>query len=300
MSNAHLGEFAALATAVLWTASSLCLTAAGKHIGALAVSFLRLVIAVVLFLICGALIGRGLPVDADAQAWLWLGTSGFVGFFLCDICLFKAMLLIGPRLTLLIFSLTPPIAAVMSLGIGDVLTFWDWAAMGVTLAGIVWVVVERPNGEDSFQALRHRRRGVALGMFAAVTSAAATVLSKQGMIYYHDPMAATLIRALAALVGYVGLITLRHRWPAMVAAARHRRAMTFLLPGGVLGPFLGMTLFLTALQYSPTGVVATITATMPVMVLPFSVFVHHEKITWRAVVGALVAVSGVALLMLGR
>ena len=40
------GEWAAMATAVLWTMSALAWTTAGRHAGALAVSFLRLVLAV--------------------------------------------------------------------------------------------------------------------------------------------------------------------------------------------------------------------------------------------------------------
>jgi drug/metabolite transporter (DMT)-like permease len=200
----------------------------------------------------------------------------------------------------LIFSLSPPVAAVMSLGIGDRLSLRQWAAMGVTLAGVAWVVLERPNGEEHPELLRRRWRGIALSVFAAVTSAAAAVFSRQAMLGYNNPMAATMIRALAALAGYVVLIALWGRWPGILAAARHRCAMRFLVPGSVFGPFLGMTLFLTALRYSSVGVVATITATMPVMVLPFSALVHHERITRRAVLGAILTVEGVAMLMLGR
>ena len=45
MSDQHVGELAAMGTAILWTLSSVFLTAAGKRIGSLAVSFLRVVIA---------------------------------------------------------------------------------------------------------------------------------------------------------------------------------------------------------------------------------------------------------------
>ena len=92
--------------------------------------------------------GRWLPTGADPRTWLLLGVSGFLGFFLCDVCLFKAMLLIGPRRVLLVFSLAPPITALVSLVIGDVLTLRQWVAMGITLAGVAWVVLERPDLGD--------------------------------------------------------------------------------------------------------------------------------------------------------
>jgi drug/metabolite transporter (DMT)-like permease len=37
---------------------------------------------------------------------------------------------------------------------------------------------------------------------------------------------------------------------------------------------------------------------MPVLILPFSIFHYREKISLRAAFGAIIAVSGVAMLML--
>ena len=94
MTDLQTGELVALVTALLWTLSSVSWTSAGKRIGALAVSFIRLVIAAVfMMLYCRVARGRWLPTDADGQTWLLMGGSGFFGFFLCDICLFKSMLL---------------------------------------------------------------------------------------------------------------------------------------------------------------------------------------------------------------
>ncbi len=303
MSGLHLGELAALATALLWTLSALAWTSAGRHIGALAVSFIRLVLA------CGLMAGYGyafrglwLPTDADAQTWFLLATSGFFGFFLCDVCLFKAMLLLGPRLTLLLFSLVPPIAAVIAwASIGDALTARHWTAMAITLGGVMWVVLEQPEageGGSCAVALRHHRgRGLALAIFAAVTQAIAQVISKQGIGQY-DAVAGTMIRALGALPGYAVLITLGGRWPTMLSAVRHRRAMAIVTLGAIVGPFIGVALNMVALRHAPTGVVATIIATMPVLILPFAVFLYRERVTARAIAGAVLAVLGVALLTL--
>ena len=72
----------------------------------------RLSVILALFLAYGWLVnGEPLPLSASAHTWFWLGLSGIVGFFLCDLFLFKSMLIIGPRLTLLVFSLAPIIAA---------------------------------------------------------------------------------------------------------------------------------------------------------------------------------------------
>lgn len=301
MLTAHIGELAALCTAAFWTLSTMTSTAAGKYVGSIAVSFFRMVIGCLLMMAYGRfVIGSFLPTDAGTDVWLLLGISGVLGFFFCDACLMKAMLLIGPRQVLLIYALMPPMTALASLAIGDVLTLRHWAAMGTTLVGVAWVVFERPEGEHAALSPRTRRWGIALAVFGTLTSAIGIVISRLVMDGYDhpDPVAATLIRALASLPGYILLITLWRRWPNMLAASVNPKAMIPLALGAVMGPFLGNVLIMFALQHAQASVVATITATMPVLILPFSVFYYREKVSLRAIGGAVIAVAGVALLML--
>jgi drug/metabolite transporter (DMT)-like permease len=297
MTDLQYGEVAALATAICWTLSSLAWTGAGKRIGALAVSFIRLLIASALMAGYGYFArGYWFPSDAGAQTWFLLGISGVFGFFLCDICLFKSMLMLGPRLTLLLFSLSPPITAILSwLCIHDVLTARHWLAMAITLAGVVWVVREQPGDGQTSRGTEHRWRGVMLGVVAAVANGIGYVFSKEGIGQY-DAVAATQIRALCALPAYFVLITLWRRWSGMLAGVRDMKAVAILTYGATIGPFIGVALNMVALRYAPAGIVATIIATMPVLILPFSVFVHHERISLRAFTGALIAVGGIALL----
>lgn len=299
MSNLQLGELAALATALLWTLSALAWTYSGRYMGALAVSFLRLPIAGLMLMVYSyAVRGYWLPTDASMRTWLLLGASGIVGFVICDLCLIKAFLLIGPRVSLLIFSLAPPMSAVLAHWvIGDNLIARQWAAMGVTLAGVVWVVLEQPTHDNHPRARPLWGQGVALAVLAAATHALGYVFSKEGIGEY-DAAAATMIRTTVATGGYIVVVTVAGRWPVMLAATRHVRAMGVLTVGAAVGPFAGVALSLVALRNAPTGVVATIIATMPVLILPLSIFVHHEKVSLRAAAGAVIAVAGVAMLML--
>jgi drug/metabolite transporter (DMT)-like permease len=299
MAHEHVGEWAALATAVLWTLSALAWTSAGKCIGALAVSFLRLLLAVFLLMLYGYCSrGLALPSDAAPRVWFWLGISGFLGFFVSDLCLFKAFLVIGPRLSLLVTSLTPPFVAVISWAWrGEGLGSLAWLAMGVTLSGVLWVVLEQREDQHSHPHLRRESRyGLILAGIGTVTQSFGMVLAKDGISDY-DPAASALIRILGALVGYFLLITVLRRWRPVVAATRKGKAMWFLLGGTIVGPCVGVSLCMLALQHCHEGVVTTILATIPVMILPFSIYLFGEKVSVRAVGGALVAVAGVALLM---
>ncbi len=297
----HLGELAAIATAFLWTLSSLAWTSAGKHAGALAVSFIRLVITCGFLAVYGYA-ARGLPFPSDAsrETWLILGLSGYVGFFVTDLFLFKAFLLIGPRLSLLILSLSPPLATLLSrVLLDDRLAGQDWLAMAITLAGVAWVVLEQPDTSRRLHYIRPQQYGLGifLAVLAAIGHALALVLSKQGIGEY-DAFAATFIRVLGGLIGYVTLVTLLRRWPAMGRAARQPRTMAVMTLGAFVGPFLGVGMYMIAVRHAHAGVVATILATMPVLILPMVIFVYRERVSPRAALGAAVSALGVAMLVL--
>jgi drug/metabolite transporter (DMT)-like permease len=294
----YVGELAALATALLWTLSILAWTSAGQKIGALAVSFIRLLVASVFLAITSqATRGLALPLDASPQTWWCLGMSGLFGLCLADICLFKACLVIGPRLTLLVSALSPPLAAILSnVWLGDALNWRHWVGMAITLAGICWVVLEQPQTDGTHpQARRQWTYGIVLALLAAVGQAIGGVFAKQGIGNY-DAFAATFIRTIGALGGYTILITLLRRWPAMGSAIRNGPAMRIVSFGSFVGPFAGVALYMVALRHCHVGVVVTITYMMPVMILPFSVFLHHEKVTLRAMVGAVISVVGIAVM----
>jgi drug/metabolite transporter (DMT)-like permease len=299
MDTTQFGELAAIGTAFLWTLSALAWTSAGKDMGALAVSFIRLVVTCVYLSIYGQILrGMALPMDADGETWLYLSVSGFFGFFIADLCLFKSFLLIGPRISLLLQSLSPPLSAIIAwIFLGDMLQMKDWIGMVITLAGVVWVVLEQPETPEEHKRRRHMARGIFFAVVSAATGAIGMVFSKKGIAHYDNAVAATYIRVIGAMAGYVVLLTLVWRWPVIFKAARHGRAMAILTFGSFVGPFMGVILCMVALRYCHAGVVSTIVNTMPVLILPFLIVIYHEKVSLRAVGGAVLSVLGVALLM---
>ena len=299
MTPERYGQLAALATAFCWALSTVSMTDASRRVGSLAVNIIRLTLAAVLFSIYGMLSPRGLPLptDAPAHAWTWLLISGFIGFFLGDLCLFKAFVLIGARLTSLIMSLAPPITALLAIPIlGERLWLMNWVGMAITLAGVSWVALERQYDEDG-GTQRISLGGIALGVLAAVGQAVGAVLSKLGMgPENYDAFASTQIRVFAGLAGFAVLLGVLKWYPKVLAAFRQPRALASIALGTTVGPFLGVALFLTSLQTLDTGVAQTIVSIFPVLVIPFVIFLHKEKVSLRAIAGAMVAFAGILLL----
>jgi drug/metabolite transporter (DMT)-like permease len=291
------GEIAALGAACCWTVSSLAFESASKRVGALSVNVLRLGVALV-FLSLYTWIARGLilPLDASSRTWLWLPLSGLVGFTLGDLCLFRAYVLVGARLTMLVMSLVPPFTALVGwAALNERLGATEWLGMAITVAGVAWVVMERPSSDASSEA-RTRIRGLSLGLVATVGQAVGLIMSKHGMGAY-DPFAATQIRIAAGLVGFAGVVSVARRWPRVGAALLDRPALARLSLGAVFGPFIGVSLSLMAVQHTATGIAATLMAIVPVLIIPPAVLVFKERVSLRAVAGAIVAVGGVALMV---
>ncbi|HVN15442.1 MAG TPA: EamA family transporter, partial [Anaerolineales bacterium] len=76
------------------------------------------------------------------------------------------------------------------------------------------------------------------------------------------------------------------------------QALRLLALGALVGPVLGVTSSLLAVQYAEVGVASTLMALPPVIILPISYFVYKEKIGWQALVGTILAIAGVAVLFL--
>ena len=291
------GELAAFGTALCWTVTVMSFEAAGRKVGSVPVNFLRLLVGLT-FLTLLSLFSRGrlLPLDAGGHAWLWLSISGIVGFVLGDLCLFRAFVTIGSRISMVIFTLVPPITALTSwMVLGEILSPRTWLGMAVTMAGISLVVLTKPRGEP--MRLAHPIGGIILALLGSAGQAVGLVLSKYGM-GDMNAFSATQIRILAAALTFLIVLPLIGFSGRVRAALSHGRAMAQLSLGAFFGPFLGVSLSLIAVHNVEAGVAATIMAMVPVFLIPPEIFIMGKSVRGLEIVGALVAVGGVALVSL--
>lgn len=297
--STYYGEIAALLTAFCWMLSSLCWTVAGERVGSLAVNVIRLLVALPMLLLIAALSNGGaFPFAASAHTWFWLGLSGFFGFFVCDLFLIRSFLMIGPRLGLLILSLSPPLTALIGwIVLGEHLTLTNWAGMVLTLAGVVWVIVESPSpAAGTGRRYVFSLAGGLTAFIGAFAQAVAIVTAKMGMLDGCTAIAATQIRLVTGLGSFLVLILALRRYPMVFKAFHNRRALGVIFLGAVFGPVVGVTLMMVAVSLIPTGLTQTFLSTSPVMIIPFMWFFYKERVGWQAIAGAIVACVGVLFL----
>jgi len=294
-----IGEIAGLATSFFFAFTSLIFAAAGRMVGSQVTNRIRLIFALTYLLILNfILFGEPLPFSAGSSRWIWLGLSGIIGLSLGDTFYFQSLISIGPRLGSLLLSLAPIFGSVIAwIFFGETLTLLQITGIVLALAGIGWVVMsheEPPNTPHG-----HTRRGVFFGVLAGLGQATGLVLSKQGMFGSFSPFQANAIRMFIALLFTWVWTIIQGKAGSTVATLREKPgAIRLLALGALIGPVLGVSASLLAVQNAEIGVASTLMALPPVILLPISYFYFKEKVGWQAVMGTLLAIVGVAVLFL--
>lgn len=302
----YFGEVIALLTVLCWTLSVQFFEAASKRIGAIPVNIIRISVALVFFT-CLLYLREGklIPFHFPARAWIYLSLSGVIGFFIGDIFLFKALVSLGPRLAMLIQSLSAPTAAIIGwIFLSESYSLFQWFGMLVTLSGVSLVIFERDTkiSSHSTRLVRHiSLSGIAYGILAMLGQAVGLILSKEGMAVsdtvYLDAFSSTQIRVIAACICFVLFFTVTGRWKHLQNGLADKQAVSYTALGAIVGPFLGVSLSLYTLHYLAAGIALTFFSLIPICIIPFSYFLHKEYVSVKAIIGALIAVSGVYMLM---
>jgi drug/metabolite transporter (DMT)-like permease len=306
----YTGELAALTTAICWSFTAIFFAEAGRRIGSFRVNSIRLLFAVVIYsLVLLATHGQLLPDDLNRTQVFYLALSGMAGLVIGDGCGFKALVMIGPRLATLLYITAPIMATIIAwVFLGERLQLLQLAGILVTLGGIAWVVAERRYQGNNHFNLRADHPdagtlslGVLLGLVSALGQASGLILSKHAMLNCGgtlDALPASFLRMLSACIMIWLFAMIRGKLIDTASAFKTRSAMLFTLGGAVFGPFLGVWTSLIAVARIPAGIAATLNGTTPIWIIPSVVIYYKEKVSLRALLGAIIAVGGVAVLFL--
>jgi drug/metabolite transporter (DMT)-like permease len=293
----YAGELSALVTAVMWTGSAITFAGATTRVGSVYVNVVRLVAADIFLLSTIALFG--IPFNISFAQVILLALSGFVGFVFGDTFLFKSYEYNSARISMLIMSTAPAIAAILAfLFLYETLSLTGIIGMAVTLSGIALVILERK--DTSTHNVPVSLAGVVYALLGALGQAGGLILAKYAFSFGPvNGFVATFVRAVAATLLLTPLNYFAGRFSKPVEVfSKNRKALNLTLLGAVLGPYLGVTFSLIAISYTNVAVAATIMSIVPILILPAVWILYHEHLSWRAIVGACVAVAGVGILFL--
>lgn len=300
MNIRYLGELAALATSVCWTTGSVFFTLSSQRVGALVLNRGRLVMALVFLTVAHwFLLGSPAPLHVEPQRWLWLGLSGVIGLALGDIFLFTGYGAIGPRLTMLMMSLSPILTTLLAwLFLKETISPWQGFGISITLAGVAWVVLEK-NGSSHPAGQANYVKGLLAGLSAATCQSVGLVLARQGLGNNFPALSGNFMRMISAVIVMWTITFLQGQARSTLKTLqKDPKAVRFMLAGAFAAPFLGVSLSLVAIQHAEVGVASTLMALPPVFLLPISYIFFKERFGWQAIAGTLVAIIGTAILFL--
>ena len=294
-----IGEVAGLATSFFFAMTALIFTKTGRMIGSQVTNRMRLLFALIYLIILNLILfHEPFPFSADSSRWIWLSLSGVIGLSLGDAFLFQSFVSVGPRLGSLLLSLAPIFGSIIAWAFfGETLTVVQILGIALALSGIGWVVMSHEEPADTPHG--QTRRGVLFGVLAGLGQAVGLVLSKQAMAENFSPFQANAIRMLAAAIFVWIWAMIEGQAGATITTIRQQpKSLGLLALGALVGPVLGVSASLLAVQHAEIGVASTLMALPPVIVLPISYFFFKEKVGWQAIAGTLLAIVGVAVLFL--
>ncbi len=290
--------FYALATALLWSASSIASARTARLLGGVRANLARLLLASAAL---GLWIGLHRGLGWQDESW-WFVASGAIGLGLGDIALFLAYARLGARLpALFTHCLGAPLgAAVEWAWLGTPLHLGEALCIAVILAGVA--VALAPDRHS----LRHDRGfllGCLCGVLSACGLAVSAVMSRRGFAAAES--AGHAISGLdAALLRNLGGLALCALWFPFAATPDGRpgwrRVLPWLAFTALVGPTIGVVCYQTALAQVKVGVVQAVVALVPLLVIPLAWVFDGDRPSRRAWAGGALGVAGVAGMALVR
>lgn len=297
---------AVLAT-LLFAISATCGNRSARLVGGVEANFWRLNLAALFLGVWAFTLGSGVGGEAFPVFFV----SGIVGIGVGDFGLFQSFPRLGARLTMLLtLCLTSPMGVLMEWAwMGQGLTALELVCVAITLAGVV--VTLWPDSRVPVPR-NHLVAGVLFASLSALGGALGAVLSRRAyeICRAHDQMidgpTAAFQRVLGGVVvTAVVFFVLRLRRSVrggenIVIEHKWKRLLPWVTGNALAGLTIGVSFMQRALESTRAGIVLAIIATTPIAVIPLARMVEGERITTRALGGAVVAVAGAAGLALVR
>jgi len=297
---------AALLAALLFAASAICGYRSSKQIGGAEANFWRICMATVCLALWAHIFGGGLA----GTALPFFLASGFFGIGLGDTGYFQALPRLGSRRAVLLTQCFIPLFAILIewLWLGTTLTVVQLVCITTILLGVALALAP---GDHAKIPPRQLWIGIFFTGFAGFCSALGAVLSRKAYFVaqdageHPDPGTTGYQRVLGGIL-IPAIILLAAKWRIArshggvfeektfhVSREKWKRIWPWVLGNSFAGQTLGVTCVQWALQKTPAGIVMTVVAMTPIMLLPMTRIVENEKIGIRSLLGALIAVGGV-------
>jgi drug/metabolite transporter (DMT)-like permease len=292
-----LFELAALGAATCWALTGVISVGPAKHLGALGFNRTRMTMVFVMLVLFMAATGRFEAIHGREA--LVLALSGFIGIFVGDNALFLALNRLGPRRTGILFAMNAPMSVVLGwIFLGENLSPMALAGILITILGVVLAIAfgKRRSQLHHWESIKGPLWvGVCLALAAALAQSVGSLIARPIMAAGFDPIAASMLRTGVAALALT-VLTLLPFSAVRPANPLTLKVAAIIALSGFLAMALGMTLLLFALSGGEVGIVSTLSATTPAVLLPIIWFQTREVPAAGAWLGAFLVIAGTGLI----
>ncbi len=291
------GELLALLSAFLWAVASVLLTVGARRIHVLPLNLIRCVISTAFFWVLLPFYG-GLDAVAaiPAAAWPWLVVSVLGLLVVGDTLYFRSMDLAGVSWAMPVASVNPLWAVLLASVFLDEPLSWT-LLLGALLVIMGVVLVSRSAGPTEAEGRTDpdaRRRGILLALAVSVLWGAGQVALKPATAGMHS-VVANSVRQPMGLLMLSGLALRQGRWRALRKLDLKSWAVIGI--ASLVGTGVGTLFFVMAIQQAGAGRTAVLTATSPLLAIPFSMLWLREQPTRWTLAGTLLTTVGIVLVV---
>jgi drug/metabolite transporter (DMT)-like permease len=289
-----IGESAALVAAFSWALASQLYSNVGKKFPSVWLNLFKNSLALLILIPVGFItLNKFTGFNKLSVTVLFL--SGVVGIGIGDSAFLACVKRIGARRALVLETFCPIVGAFLAfIFLAETLKVSQMLWAVLTLAGILLVILEENKSEDKSFSWK----GYAFGVIALLCQSGGAVMTR-GILAGSQisPLWSGCVRLGAGLiVVIVWIIFSKNRWNKSLLDA-FKSSYGKLTIACIFGTVMGLWLQQISLKYAATGIAQTLSSTSPIFVLPIAFF-YGEKITLRAIAGALLATIGAVGLIL--
>jgi drug/metabolite transporter (DMT)-like permease len=226
--------------------------------------------------------------------------SGVIGIFIGDTALFACLNRMGPRQAGLLFSCHAVFSALLGYFLfSETMTNMELLGSLLVFTGVITAIFFGRKGQTDNQLEAIKGKvwiGVSLGLVAALCQALGGIIAKPIMQTDIDPVAASAMRMMTAFAAHC-LFFVSGAKLARATQPMNIKIFSITAINGFLAMAVGMTLILYALQEGNVGMVALLSSTTPIMLLPILWIYSGKRPNRFAWIGAIVAVIGTGILV---
>jgi len=290
-----VGEFFAVACAVVWAFAVILLKRSGETIAPFALNLFRVTFSLPLLLVTLLLAGHVTLPPVPSRDYGALVASGILGIVISDTLFHKSLNLVGAGITAIIDTFYSPITVLLAfLLIGERIGPADLIGMCLIMGAVLLSTTVTPPAHCSRGRLIE---GIIIGILGLIFLGLGIVVAKP-VLHRWPVLWVAAVRQAGSAVVLVALALASPRRREILGVWRPAPVWKRMVPATLLGSYLSLVLWIAGMKYTMASIAAILNQSSTVFILILSVLLLREPLTRRKVAASVLALAGILLVSL--